>query len=162
RTRFQPQGALFDADVDQKRALLDRAVDARPQTGGGVRQRLEIHVGGEVGHSRGAQWIVVAMIAQRLKGRAQVGSRVAVVKGQGRPAALDAARQFIGYPAGAPFENRAQRRAADALRQGPFEFRQRGLASAEYELSAVIDGDGAFIPAVGLLDRLVNRNSVEE
>ena len=88
---------------------------------------------------------------------------VAVVDHQ-RGAALvhqppaDRERQIVG----APFVDRADRRVAHRRRHELVEQRDHVVGNAERKIAVGVDLDHALVPAVELLDRLVDRQRVEE
>ena len=111
----------------RNRAWLDRAVHARAEAVGGMRQRLEIDMRGEVDLAGLAQRIDEVVAADRLQRVADGALRVAIVDHQ-RGAALSCATRRPSSSAigvGAPFEDRADRRVAQCRRQHLVEQRDR-------------------------------------
>ena len=146
----------------QKLALRNRAVDARADDFRALCQRREIDVGGEIGLTRRAQRIAERMSGHSLQAVAQSLLGMAVIDDEGRP--------FIAYPAanferdrvGTPFIDRAGRRVTKLPRHGSIEMGQRIACGTQSQIPLRGDVDDALVPAVGLLDRLVNRQCVNE
>ena len=101
--------------------------------------------------------------ADRLQGLAGRALDVAVVDDQRRAALAhhalaDAEREIVG----APFVDRADRRVAHGRGHELVEQRDHLVGNAEHEIVVAVDLDHALVPAVELLDRLVDRQRVEE
>ena len=145
-------------------ALPNRAVDARAHAFGALRQRLEIDVRGEVGLARRAQRIGEGMPGDRLQCFAQAVSGVAVVDDQRRAVCrARAVRVRARYCRRAIRRSRrsgalrASRAACVASKcgSGSRAVPMASLPSAPMSIDALV-------PAVGLFDRLVHRQRVEE
>ena len=163
RTRLQRRGALVDAEPQEQIALPDRSVDARAHAFGALRQRLEIDMGGQIGLARRAQRIGEGMSGDRLQRVAQAELGVAIVDDQGR-----ALRRACAVRVRARCCRRAIRRSSpsgawrNAARHRRLEERHRLARHADGEIAVGADLDDALVPAVGLLDRLMDRQCIDE
>ena len=81
---IKADGAGFDAEPLEEIALRHRAVDARADILGGAHQRLEIHMGGDVGLAGIFQRVGEAMAGDGLEGIAGIAAQMAVIDDQRR------------------------------------------------------------------------------
>ncbi len=100
--------ALLDAEPAQELALRQRPVHARAHAFGRLRQRLEVHMRGEIDQARRQQRIGEFVPADGLQGIADGALAMAVVDDQrGAAGAHHAPADLERDVVGAPFEDRA-------------------------------------------------------
>ncbi len=137
-------------------------MNAAADTFRALRQRLKVDMRGEIGLARRPQRVGIGVPGDRLQCIAQAVFDVTVVEDQRRAVAARAPAEFERDPVGAPFEDRAFGRLPQAARQAGLEVKQRLARQAEAQIALGADLDDALVPAVGLLDRLMHRQRIDE
>ncbi len=135
---------------------------ARADDIGGNRQIREIDVRGKIGFARRLQRVGEGMTGDRLQGFTQSLPGMAVIDDQRHAVVAHAPADIEGDRVGAPLIDRAVRAIAQFTRQRRVEIRQRVGCGANDQRAIVGDGDNTLVPAVGLLDRLMHRQRVDE
>ena len=154
---------LFDTEPPQKLRLVDRPEADCTHGLDRSRQRLEVHVGGEVEMTRICEGVGVGVLADSLQGFAERGFGVAIVDHQrGALVVGDAPADLYRRGVGAPFENCACARRTQCRRQQVLEKRHRLRRDREGQLSRRINLDPPLVPAAIGLYRLIDRQGIEE